>query len=186
MANEFISGAHHIAIKCNAMNNLDVMEKLIECSRAGVKIELFIRGICCLRPGVKGQTENITVRSIVDRWLEHSRVYSFGDGEDQRLFIGSGDLLSRNLERRVEAFIEVVTPDTREQLNTLLDALRNDREKSRIMKSDGSYVREKGGKGTGSQEILYRYFSSRKVKPDDAPAEPAPAKTHRRKVIKSG
>ena len=168
--------AGRIAIKCNAMNNVDVMEKLIECSRAGVKIELFIRGICCLRPGVKDQTENITIRGIVDRWLEHSRVYSFGDGEDQRLFIGSGDLLNRNLERRVEAFIEVVTPDTREQINTLLDALRHDREKSRIMQSDGSYVREKGGKGTGSQEALYHYFSSRKVKPDDAPAEPADQK----------
>ena len=68
-------------------------------------------------------------------------------------------VLSRNLERRVEAFIEVVTPDTREQINTLLDALRNDREKSRIMKSDGSYIREKGGTGTGSQEALYHYFS---------------------------
>ncbi len=175
--------AGHIAIKCNAMNNFDVMEKLIECSRAGVKIELFIRGICCLRPGVKGQTENITIRGIVDRWLEHSRVYSFGDGEDQRLFIGSGDLLSRNLERRVEAFIEVVTPDTREQINTLLDALRKDREKSRIMKSDGSYVREKGGKGTGSQEALYHYFSSRKVRPDDAPAEPT---ERRHETLKSG
>ena len=173
--------AGHIAIKCNAMNNIDVMKKLIECSQAGVKIELFIRGICCLRPGVKGQTENITIKGIVDRWLEHSRVYSFGDGEDQRLFIGSGDLLSRNLERRVEAFIEVVTPDTREQINTLLDALRDDREKSRIMKSDGSYVREKGGKGTGSQEALYHYFSSRKVKPNGTPAEPAERKHGTRK-----
>ncbi len=165
--------AGRIAIKCNAMNNVEVMEKLIECSRAGVKIELFIRGICCLRPGVKDRTENITISGIVDRWLEHSRVYSFGEGEDQRIFIGSGDLLNRNLERRVEALIEVVTPDTREQINALLDALRNDREKSRIMKSDGSYVREKCVKGTGSQEALYQYFSSLKVKPDDAPAEPA-------------
>ena len=168
--------AGRIAIKCNAMNNVAVMEKLIECSRAGVKIELFIRGICCLRPGVQGQTENITISGIVDRWLEHSRVYSFGEGEDQRIFIGSGDLLNRNLERRVEALIEVVTPDTREQINALLDALRNDREKSRIMKSDGSYVLEKCKRGTGSQEALYQYFSPRKVKLDDAPAEPAERK----------
>ena len=112
----------------------------------------------------------------MDRWLEHSRVYSFGEGEDQRIFIGSGDLLNRNLERRVETLIEVVTPDTREQINTVLDALRNDREKSRIMKSDGSYVLEKCGKGTGSQEALYQYFSPRKVKLDDAPAEPAERK----------
>ena len=101
--------------------------------------------------------------SVVGRWLEHSRLYSFGDGEEQRLFIGSGDLLNRNLQRRVEAFIEVVTPETREQINTVLDALRNDREKSRRMLPDGSYVREPGGEGTSSQEALYRYFSTLKV-----------------------
>jgi len=171
---EMAKGADgHVAIKCNALNNVDIMEKLIACSQAGVKIELFIRGICCLRPGVKGKTENITVKSVVGRWLEHSRIYSFGDGEEQRLFVGSGDLLNRNLERRVEAFMEVVTPDTRRQINTVLDALRNDREKSRLMLADGSYVREKGGKGTSSQEALYRYFSAYKVKLDEAPAAPA-------------
>ena len=99
--------------------------------------------------------------------------HSFGEGEDQRLFIGSGDLLSRNPERHAEAFIEAVTPDTREQFNTLLDARRNDWEKSRIMQSDRSCVHVKGGRSTGSQEALYHYFSSRKVKPDHAPAEHA-------------
>ena len=167
-----------VAIKANALNNVDMMEKLIECSQAGVKVELFIRGICSLRPGVPGMTENITVQSVVGRWLEHSRIYSFGEGEEQRLFIGSGDLLNRNLERRVEAFMEAVTPDTREQLNRVLDALRNDREKSRTMLPDGSYVREEGGEGTSSQEALYRYFSALKVSPEEpepAPeAEPAP------------
>ena len=163
-----------VAIKCNALNNVDVMEKLIECSQAGVKVELFIRGICCLRPGVPGMTENVTVSSVVGRWLEHSRIYSFGEGEEQRLFIGSGDLLNRNLERRVEAFLEAVTPDTREQLNEVLDALRRDREKARQMRADGSYVREKGGAGTSSQEALYRYFSTRKVSLAEPSAEAAP------------
>ncbi len=158
-----------VAIKVNALNNEDIMKKLIECSQAGVKVELFIRGICCLRPGVKGMTENITVRSVVGRWLEHSRIYSFGEGEDQRIFIGSGDLLNRNLERRVESFIEAVTPDTREQLNRVFDALRRDREKSRVMLSDGSYVRKPGGEGTSSQEALYRYFSTRRVSAYDPP-----------------
>ena len=152
-----------VAIKSNAINNREVMEKLIECSQAGVKVELFIRGICSLRPGIPGVTENITVSGIIGRWLEHSRIYSFGEGTDQRLFIGSGDLLNRNLERRVEAFIEAVTPDTREQLNTILDALRNDKEKSWAMQPDGTYIREEGGEGTSSQEALYRYFSARKV-----------------------
>ncbi len=157
-----------VAIKANAINNREVMEKLIECSQAGVKIELFIRGICSLRPGVPGMTENITVKGVIGRWLEHSRIYSFGEGEEQRLFIGSGDLLNRNLERRVEAFMEAVTPDTREQLNVILDALRNDREKSWRMLPDGTYVREEDGEGTSSQEGLYRYFSARKVSLEEA------------------
>ena len=153
----------HVAIKINALNNREVMEKLIECSQAGVRVELFIRGICSLRPGVPGMTDNITVSSVVGRWLEHSRIYSFGDEEEQRLFIGSGDLLNRNLERRVEAFIEAVTPDTREQLNEILEALRNDREKGWQMQTDGTYVRDPDGGETSSQEALYRYFSTRKV-----------------------
>ncbi|MBQ8076331.1 MAG: polyphosphate kinase 1 [Oscillospiraceae bacterium] len=166
-----------VAIKVNAMNNPDVMQKLIECSQAGVKVELFIRGICCLRPGIPGKTENITVTSVVGRWLEHSRIYKFGEGDTARIFIGSGDLLNRNLERRVEAFAEVITPFTREQINAVLDALRNDREKSRRMLPDGSYIREEGGEGTSSQEALYRYFSSIHVSPDgDEPEEKSEVK----------
>ena len=162
-----------VAIKVNALNNREVMEKLIECSQAGVRVELFIRGICSLRPGVPGLTDNITVTSVVGRWLEHSRIYSFGEGKDQRLFIGSGDLLNRNLERRVEAFMEAVTPDTRQQLNKILDALRNDREKGWRMLSDGTYIREDDGSNSSSQEALYRYFSTRRV----SLYEPIPEKT---------
>ena len=167
-----------VAIKCNAMNNPEIMEKLIECSQAGVQVELFIRGICCLRPGIPGKTDNITVRSVVGRWLEHSRVYCFGEGEDEKLFIGSGDLLNRNLERRVEAFVEIRTPDTREQIHEILNALREDREKSRTMQPDGSYIREPNGEGSSSQERLYQYFSKRRVslnKESDASVMPEPA-----------
>ena len=153
----------YVSIKCNAMNNLEIMEKLIECSQAGVKVELFIRGICCLRPGIPGKTENITVKSVVGRWLEHSRVYCFGEGEEERLFIGSGDLLNRNLERRVEDFVEIRTTETREQIHEILNALRDDREKSRTMQPDGSYLREPNGEGTSSQERLYQYFSRLQV-----------------------
>lgn len=152
-----------VAIKVNSLNNREIMEKLIECSQAGVRVELFIRGICSMRPGVPGITDNITVVSVIGRWLEHSRIYSFGEGGDQRLFIGSGDLLNRNLERRVEAFMEAVTPDTREQLNVILDALRRDREKGWQMLPDGTYALEPDGENNSSQEALYRYFSARKV-----------------------
>ena len=161
----------HIAIKCNAMNNLEIMEKLIECSQAGVQVELFIRGICCLRPGIPGKTENIKVKSVVGRWLEHSRIYCFGEGDDERIFIGSGDLLNRNLERRVEAFVEIRTPETREQIHEILDALRCDMEKSRTMQSDGNYIREPDGEGTSSQERLYQYFSRQCVSLLELPQE---------------
>ena len=171
---EIAKGARgRVAIKCNAMNNPEIMEKLIECSQAGVQVELFIRGICCLRPGIPGKTENITVKSVVGRWLEHSRVYCFGEGEDEKLFIGSGDLLNRNLERRVEAFVEIRTPETREQIHEILNALREDREKSRTMQPDGSYIREPDGAGTSSQERLYQYFSKRRVSLDEEKPEPA-------------
>ena len=162
-----------VAIKVNALNSREVMEKLIECSQAGVKIELFIRGICSLRPGIPGLTENITVSGVIGRWLEHSRIYSFGEDSEQRLFIGSGDLLNRNLERRVEAFIEAVTPDTRSQLNEILNALRADREKAWHMQPNGVYTRDEHGEGTSSQEALYRYFSVRKVSLGDDPEEAA-------------
>lgn len=145
-----------VAIKVNALNSREVMEKLIECSRAGVRVELFIRGVCSLRPGMKGLSKNITVSGIIGRWLEHSRIYSFGEGAEQRLFIGSGDLLNRNLERRVEAFIEAVTPDTREQLNAILNALRADREKHGICSRTASISERK----TARERLLRKPFTA--------------------------
>ena len=115
--------------------------------------------------GVKGYTDNITVKSIIGRWLEHSRIYRFGDGDDERIFIGSGDLLNRNLERRVEVFTEVTTPETREQVRQVLIAEREDETKGWHMRSDGSFVRTPGEDDTSSQEALYRYFSTRRVQP---------------------
>jgi len=167
-----------ICFKVNSLNNREVMKKLIECSKAGVKVELFIRGICCLRPGIPGMTDNITIKSVVGRWLEHSRIYSFGKGDDERIFIGSGDLLNRNLERRVEVFIEVKTEETKEQVREILNAFRDDKEKARTMLPDGSYIREPNGEGTSSQERLYWYFFNRKIDPDEIngkPAVPKPA-----------
>ena len=176
--------AGRVAIKVNSMNNPEIMEELIRCSQAGVRVELFIRGICCLRPGIPGKTENISVKSVVGRWLEHSRIYRFGEGEEERLFIGSGDLLTRNLDHRVEAFIELRTPDTREQVDMILDCLRRDREKSRTMQPDGRYVREEGGEGTSSQEALYQYFSKRRLTLEEEPreeAEPVPGEVSGKK-----
>ena len=163
-------GSHgRVAIKVNSMNDMDIMNKLIECSRAGVKVELYIRGICCLRPGIPDETENITVKSVVGRWLEHSRIFAFGRNDDLRIFMGSGDLLTRNLENRVEIFIEVVTPETREQVMKIFSAMRADREKGWVMAPDGTYYREGGGEGTSCQDVLYDYFSNLTVDAGNQP-----------------
>ncbi len=159
-----------IVIKVNSLNDLTVMRALIAASQAGVPIELYIRGICCLRPGIPGFTDNISVRSVVGRHLEHSRIFAFGEGEELRLFVGSGDLLNRNTRRRVEAFIECVTPETREGVLEVLQALREDRERSWIMQPDGSYVWDRSEPGTASQDRLYRYFSERVIEALPAPA----------------
>ena len=112
-----------------------------------------------------GYTENITVHSIVGRYLEHSRIFAFGEGEGQRIFVGSGDLLNRNTRRRVEAFIECTTPETREGVLAVLDALRADREKSRTMQPDGTYVHEEIVPGTASHDTLYTYFGAKILEP---------------------
>ena len=154
-----------VSIKVNSLNDIDVMTKLIECSRAGVNVELFIRGICCLRPGLPGFTENVRVRSVVGRYLEHSRVYVFGRGDDQIVCIGSGDLLNRNTQRRVEAFAEVVTPETRAQVLEVMDALRGDDVKGWDMQPDGTYRKAEAPQGADSQERLFAYFSAQRVEP---------------------
>ena len=158
-------GNGRVSIKVNSLNDLEVMNALIACSRAGVKVELFIRGICCLRPGLPGCSENITVRSVVGRYLEHSRIYVFGSGDDRRIIIGSGDLLNRNTQRRVEAFVEVTTPETRQQVLEVMEAIRRDDVKGWDMQPDGSYVKASVPQGEASQERLFAYFAEQKVEP---------------------
>jgi len=150
----------YIGIKVNGLNDMDVMEKLVACSQAGVTVELFVRGICCLRPGIPGMTDHITVHSVIGRYLEHSRVIVIGQGARQRIFMGSGDLLERNTQRRVEVYAEATDSDVRRQLIEVMDAFREDREKSWSMLSDGTYCRKPDGLGTSSQERLFRFFSA--------------------------
>ena len=157
--------AGFVAIKANSLNDMDVMAKLIECSRAGVSVELFIRGICCLRPGLPGCSERIRVRSVVGRYLEHSRIYVFGTGAEQRVFIGSGDLLNRNTQRRVEAFTEVRTPETRAQVLEVLEAIRRDDVKGWDMQPDGTYRKAETPVGADSQERLFAYFAAQRIDP---------------------
>ena len=167
--------AGRIAIKVNSMNDLEIMRALIAASRAGVRIEMFVRGICCLRPGIPGFTDNITVRSVVGRYLEHSRIFCFGDMEDLRVFVGSGDLLNRNTQRRVEVFVECTTEETRTDVLYILEMLRQDSERCWTMNSDGTYTRNPIVSGTSSQDRLYDYFGERVV--EKLPEVPAEEKT---------
>ena len=153
-------GEGYVFIKVNSLNDMEIMEKLIEASQAGVKVEMVIRGICCLCPGIPGYTDNIRIKSIVGRYLEHSRIFIFGTGEQQRIFMGSGDLLNRNTRRRVEIFAEVRDGDPRREILHLVDAIRMDNQNSWEMLSDGSYVKDNSdhAEPLDSHTYLHHYF----------------------------
>lgn len=160
----------YVFIKVNSLNDMEIMEKLIEASQAGVKIEMVIRGICCLCPGVEGYSDNIRIKSIVGRYLEHSRIFIFGADEDtQRIFMGSGDLLNRNTRRRVEVFNEVKSADARRDIKRLVDAIRMDNQNSWQMFADGSYLKDTSdhSEPLDSHKYLHEYFE----KPLELPAK---------------
>ncbi len=167
----------YIGIKVNSMNDADVMARLVRASEAGVEVELFVRGICCLRPGVPGRTEHISVRSIIGRYLEHERIFVFGRADAQEVFIGSGDLLERNTMRRIEAFTAVTDPNARAEVLEVLSAMRRDNRQAWIMQPDGSYLRpEPAGEPFVSQTYLHTYFAGRTVAKSARPAPPQPRK----------
>lgn len=155
-------GGHgYIAMKVNSMDDIDIMEQLVKASQAGVEIHLFIRGICCLRPDVNGYTENITIRALLGRYLEHSRIYVFGEGERQVIYMGSGDLLNRNTQNRVEIFAQPKSPEIRRQLLHILETLAMDNQQSWLMHSDGAYGRvicDDPKTRVSSQMALFDYF----------------------------
>ena len=131
----------HIIAKFNRLADLQVIEKLYEVSRAGVKVDLIVRGICMLRPGIPGLSENIRVRSVVGRFLEHSRVFWFSNGGDDEIYIGSADWMSRNLKNRIEVVAPVTDPNAKRYLrDVLLEAYMSDNTKARELQPDGKYV----------------------------------------------
>ena len=151
-------GNGYIAAKVNSLNDFVIINKLVEASQAGVKIELVIRGLCCLIAGVQGYTENITVRSIVGRFLEHSRIFIFGtDSPQQKIYIGSADYMSRNTVRRVEVAAPVEDERLRKRIREMFRIFMKDNVKARIMLSDGTYIHERRNPDTpfNSQEYLY-------------------------------
>ena len=147
-----------IIAKLNSLVDPAIIDALYAASKAGVKVRLNIRGICCLRPGVKGLSENISVVSIVDRFLEHARLFFFYHGGDERVFISSADWMPRNLDRRVELLIPIEDKACRARLISILETYFDDNVKAKKLLADGTYSRVKQGKSAPhrSQEALFR------------------------------
>ncbi|MBD5149603.1 MAG: polyphosphate kinase 1 [Oscillibacter sp.] len=160
----------YICVKANAMTEREVMDKLVQASQAGVQVQLILRGICCLRPGIAAQTENIHVTSIVGRFLEHGRIYRFGRGKDIKLYIASADLMTRNLNHRVEIACPVYDPAVKEMLLKILHTQLEDNVKASSLLPDGSYCRKVNTLAPcDSQEV---FMASSLHKPIAVPEKP--------------
>ena len=147
----------YIGLKLNSLTDKKIMDKLVEASCAGVHIDMIIRGICCLIPGVKGQTENIHIISIVGRFLEHSRIYIFGCGENRKYYISSADFMTRNTVKRVEVAAPVYDPAIKTRIQGMFDLMLGDNRKARKENADGKYILVKcEGEPVNSQEALYQ------------------------------
>ena len=147
----------YIGLKMNSLTDKRIIDKLIDASKAGVKIDMIVRGICCLIPGVEGETENIHVISVVGRFLEHSRIYIFGKGEEAQYYIGSADFMTRNTVKRVEVAAPVYSERLKKRLQDLFDLMLSDNKKARKEDTKGTYsVVECKGQPINSQELLYQ------------------------------
>jgi polyphosphate kinase len=148
----------HIRVKMNALVDPAIIALLYEASQAGVKIELVIRGMCCLRPGVPGVSETITVHSVIGRFLEHSRLFWFANGGEPEQFIGSADWMPRNLDRRVEAVAPIEDPALRRQLESLMQLYLDDTS-AWLMQSDGRFIQRQpeGERRTVQNTLMSRW-----------------------------
>ena len=169
-----------VIIKANAITERDLIDKLKEASCAGVKINLIIRGICCILPGIPGKTENITVTSIVGRFLEHSRIYSFGTGSARQIYISSADIMTRNQERRVEIACPIENEDVKEWFISYLSILLSDNQKARRLLADGTYIKIPPEKGQSSVSVQQYYLDF----PPSLPAPEASRENFWRKYLK--
>lgn len=146
----------YVGVKINSLTDKRIMDRLIDASQAGVKIEMVVRGICCLVPGVEGMTENIRIISIVGRFLEHSRIYIFGTGEREKIYIASADFMTRNTIRRVEVAAPILDGDLKKRLKEMFHAMLNDNQQARELLNTGEYVRIRNDKTPlNSQELFY-------------------------------
>jgi polyphosphate kinase len=165
-------GNGSIFAKMNSLEDTKMIDKLYEASGAGVRVRLIVRGICCLVPGVEGMSETVEVRSIVGRFLEHSRVYVFNNNANPRVFLSSADWMTRNLSRRIELLFEVVREELKEHLIYVMETYWKDEKKTRVLIADKGYVRagagpvacsgsgpEAGEEGFNAQEFLISRYA---------------------------
>ena len=156
----------YIGLKMNSLTDKKIMEKLIKASKAGVKIDMVIRGICCLIPGVKGETDNIQVRSIVGRYLEHSRIYIFGTKGREKVYIASADFMTRNTLRRVEVAVPIYNTDIKMQLIEMFITMLSDNVKAREEDHNGNYkIPKNQDTPLNSQKFFYKqaYLNAKNV-----------------------
>ena len=175
-------------LKNNSISDRDIILKLEEASCAGVRIDMIVRGICCVRAGVPGKTENLHIRSLVGRYLEHGRIYSFYDGVNTRIYIASGDFLTRNTECRVEVGVRVEDPVLKEKLGSILRLQLSDNVNAREMQPDGSYQKVKPAPGeplVNSQMGMYDLLRDDWTARDKAPAPASVAETPKPQPVKA-
>ena len=159
-------GEGYVAAKLNSLTDKVLMDKIIECSQAGVKVELVIRGISCLVAGVEGVTDNVQIRSIVGRYLEHARIYIFGTGVRKKVYISSADYMTRNTTRRVEVAAPILSEEVKKRVLDIFDTQMQDNVKARIMQPDGKYVRaERGDIAIDAQSRFYAEAYANAPKP---------------------
>ena len=164
-------GIGRLVFKMNALEDPPMIRLLYKASQAGVKVDLLVRGICCLRPGVPGVSDNIRVISIVGRFLEHSRIYYFRNGGTEEVYLGSADLMRRNLSHRVEIIFPVENPRLVQRLKNILDVYLADQAQARHLQSDGSYTH------SPQQKAPLAFNAQSSLIGRETDAEPGPAGT---------
>jgi polyphosphate kinase len=178
-------GEGHLIFKTNAVEDGPIIRLLYQASQAGVTVDLLVRGACCLRPGLPGVSENIRVTSIVGRFLEHSRIFYFGNGGKEECYLGSADLMPRNLNRRVEVMFPVERPQLIQRLkDEILHAYLQDKSNARHMFGDGTYSRKSRNGGPDSQAWFLNQRVARQIQAERPnSASPADSKAHHLKPL---
>ena len=164
MANARSGKTAYMILKMNSLEDPEMISRLYAASQAGVKVQLIVRGICCLIPGVPGMSENIEVTSIVDRFLEHARIYLFANGGEELMYMASADWMTRNLDRRVEVVAPIYDPNIFKELRNIIDLQLADNSKARVIDPslENPYRKDEGSQEEVRAQIaIYQYLKEK-------------------------